>query len=127
VWVGLAQDPLEPHPLLGRHKVSWRPHYDPGLRQAEARGWFDLIFSDAQGRLVEGARSSLFVRLAGRWATPAVARGALPGVWRAKVLADPAWGAEEGPLTVQDLARAEALMVCNALRGPLVARLAPAL
>lgn len=64
----------------------------------------------------------MFLKLAGRWCTPPVADGALPGVMRGLVLEDPAWRAVERSLTRDDLDRAEAVMVCNALRGVLPAR-----
>jgi para-aminobenzoate synthetase/4-amino-4-deoxychorismate lyase len=53
-----------------------------------------------------------------------VSDGALPGVMRGVLLADPAWDARERSLTRADLARAEGLVVCNALRGALPAELA---
>jgi para-aminobenzoate synthetase/4-amino-4-deoxychorismate lyase len=43
---------------------------------------------------------------------------------RGVLLADPAWDAQERSLTRADLARAEAIVVCNALRGALPAELA---
>jgi para-aminobenzoate synthetase/4-amino-4-deoxychorismate lyase len=82
-----------------------------------------MLFFDAAGRLVEGGRSNVFLRLGGRWFTPPLADGALPGVMRGVLLDDPAWGASERSLTREDLLRADALMVCNALRGPLAATL----
>ena len=45
----------------------------------------------------------------------------LPGVMRDILLADPAWVALERTLTRDDLLRAEAIVVCNALRGPMPA------
>jgi para-aminobenzoate synthetase/4-amino-4-deoxychorismate lyase len=83
-----------------------------------------MLFFDAAGHLVEGGRSNVFVRLVGRWFTPPLADGALPGVMRGVVLDDPAWAACERSLTLDDVLRADALMVCNALRGPLAATLA---
>jgi branched-subunit amino acid aminotransferase/4-amino-4-deoxychorismate lyase len=74
--------------------------------------------------LTEGARSNVFVKLDGKWFTPPVACGLLPGVMRATLLADPAWDARERVLTLDDLLRADEIVVCNALRGPLAARLA---
>ncbi|MEP7295103.1 MAG: aminodeoxychorismate synthase component I [Burkholderiales bacterium] len=111
------------HPLAG-HKTTLRRRYDAGVRAAEDAGAFDTLFFNAADRLVEGGRSNVFVRLAGRWWTPPLSDGALPGVMRAVLLADPAWGAAERILGRADLAAAEALMVCNALRGPLAAELA---
>ena len=108
---------------LAAHKTSLREHYDEGVRAAERAGAFDSLFFSASGRVVEGGRSSVFVCRAGRWFTPPLADGVLPGVMRGMILQDPAWNASERSLTIDDLRRADALMVCNALRGPLPARL----
>ena len=43
--------------------------------------------------------------------------------WRGVLLRDLAWDAAERSLSLDELRRADALMVCNALRGPLPARL----
>jgi para-aminobenzoate synthetase/4-amino-4-deoxychorismate lyase len=107
---------------LSAHKTTLRQHYDEGVRAAEHAGAFDSLFFTEDGRLVEGGRTSVFLRLAGRWYTPPVTDGALPGVMRSVVLADPQWQATEHSLSADDLARAEAIMVCNALRGLLMAR-----
>ncbi len=108
---------------LAAHKTTRRDRYDAGVRDAEQQGAFDsLLFSDT-GWLVEGGRSSVFLQLGGRWFTPPLADGALPGVMRAVLLDDPAFGATERRLAADDLARAEAIVVCNALRGVLPARL----
>jgi para-aminobenzoate synthetase/4-amino-4-deoxychorismate lyase len=107
---------------LSAHKTTLRLHYDDGVRAAERVGAFDSLFFTEDGRLVEGGRTSVFLKLAGRWYTPPVADGALPGVMRGLVLADPTWQAEERSLSAADLACAESIMVCNALRGALLAR-----
>lgn len=123
--VGLlvATQPLPDANPLAAHKTTLRRHYDEAVRAAEAAGAFDSLFLGADGRLVEGGRSSVFLQLDGRWWTPPVADGALPGVMRGVLLDDPAWGAAERRLTRADLMRADAIVVCNALRGALRARL----
>ncbi|HKX40225.1 MAG TPA: chorismate-binding protein, partial [Burkholderiaceae bacterium] len=108
---------------LAAHKTTHRAVYDAGVRAAEGAGAFDALFFDTAGRLVEGGRSNVFVRLDGGWWTPPLSDGALPGVMRGVLLDDPAWAARERSLTREDLARAEAIVVCNALRGALVAEL----
>ena len=108
---------------LAAHKTTLRAAYDEGVRAAEAAGAFDSLFFTADGRLVEGGRTSVFVELDGRWVTPPLADGALPGVMRGCLLADPVWAAAERSLSRHDLQRAEAIVVCNALRGVLPARL----
>jgi para-aminobenzoate synthetase/4-amino-4-deoxychorismate lyase len=113
----------EVHPLAA-HKTTLRAVYDEGVRAAERAGAFDSLFFDCRGHLVEGGRSSVFVRLDGRWWTPPLADGVLPSVMRGVLLADPAWGAGERRITLAEVEAAEALLVCNALRGGLPARLA---
>ncbi|MHB1122106.1 MAG: bifunctional chorismate-binding protein/class IV aminotransferase [Ramlibacter sp.] len=123
VTLVLARTPAPGPAALARHKTTHRAGYDAAVRQAEAAGAFDALFFNAHGRLTEGGRSNVFVRLDGRWVTPPVSDGVLPGVMRARLLEDPAWAAVERSVSRHELQRAEAIVVCNALRGPLPARL----
>ena len=124
VPVLLAGSPLRAMNALMRHKTTWRDRYDAALREAQARGAFDTLFHDETGRLTEGARSNVFLQLDGQWLTPALAGGGiLPGTMRAELLEDPAWQAREAHLTLADLRRAERIVLTNALRGAIEARL----
>jgi para-aminobenzoate synthetase / 4-amino-4-deoxychorismate lyase len=122
----LAHDAVRADSLFLRHKTSVRERFDAAWREAESGGAFDTLFFNERGELTEGGRCSVFVKLDGRWATPALACGLLPGVMRAVLLADPAWDAREGVITRAMLQRAQEIVVCNALRGPLKATLAAA-
>ncbi|WP_296951751.1 aminodeoxychorismate synthase component I [uncultured Massilia sp.] len=126
VKVLLADAPVRSHDLFLRHKTSVRRRYDAAWRAAERAGAFDTLFFNERGELTEGGRSNVFVRVAGRWVTPPLSAGVLPGVMRAVLLDDPAWGAVEVPITRETLERAQEIVVCNALRGPLPAVLARA-
>lgn len=108
-------------PLL-RHKTTRRAEYDRGWREAEARGAFDTLFFNERGELTEGGRSNVFVKLAGRWWTPPLESGVLPGIMRGVLLEDIDLHAAERVLTRVDVQNAEALLVCNALRGAVQAR-----
>jgi para-aminobenzoate synthetase/4-amino-4-deoxychorismate lyase len=123
VRVVVADDPLAREAALARHKTTARAALDAGVRAAQAEGAFDMLFFDADGRLLEGGRSNVFLRVGGRWFTPPLDDGVMPGVLRGVLLDDPAWAASERTLVRADLLRAEAIVVCNALRGPLVATL----
>lgn len=101
------------------HKSSRRERYDAAWRAAEAKGAFDTLFFNERGELTEGGRSNVFVRLGGRWYTPPLSCGLLPGVLRAVMLAAPAWRASEKVITRAMLDQAEDIIVCNSLRGPL--------
>ncbi len=119
----LAGEPVDGDDPFLRHKTTLRRRYDRAIRQAAARGAFDVLFVNRAGRLTEGARSNVFVKLDGRWFTPPLADGLLPGVMRGVLLDDPALAARERALTPADLDRAEAILLSNALRGAVPARL----
>jgi para-aminobenzoate synthetase/4-amino-4-deoxychorismate lyase len=121
VKVLLAPQPTVADDLFLRHKTTVRERYDAAWRAAEAQHAFDMLFFNTRGELTEGGRSNVFVKLQGRWYTPPLASGLLPGVMRAVLLADPAWNASERRLTRDDLRAAEEVVVCNALRGALSA------
>jgi para-aminobenzoate synthetase/4-amino-4-deoxychorismate lyase len=118
----LASHPTMADDLFLRHKTTVRERYDAAWRAAEERGAFDLLFFNSLGELTEGARSNIFIRLSGRWYTPPLASGVLPGIMRGLLLGDPAWHACERRLTLQDLRDADEIVVCNALRGALRAQ-----
>jgi para-aminobenzoate synthetase/4-amino-4-deoxychorismate lyase len=119
----LADDATQSDDLFLRHKTSIRSRYDAAWRNAETRGAFDTLFFNERDELTEGGRSNVFVKLDGRWYTPPLACGALPGVMRALLLSDPAWAAQERVITRAMLDSAQDIMVCNALRGALMATL----
>ena len=98
------------------HKTTRRALYDHCLAEAQAQGFDDVIFLNERGEVTEGAISNLFVEKAGRLYTPPLECGLLPGVYRRRVLAaDPR--AEERVLRLEDLQTADALYLCNAVRG----------
>ncbi|HDR9803121.1 TPA: bifunctional anthranilate synthase component I family protein/class IV aminotransferase [Burkholderia cenocepacia] len=101
------------------HKTTRRAEYDRAWQAAEALGGFDMLFVNERGEVTEGGRSNLFVKLDGRWVTPPLASGVLPGVMRGVLLDDRAFGAVERVVTRDDLARAQGLLLTNALRGAL--------
>lgn len=121
VKVFLADTATDSSDLFLRHKSSQRARYDAAWQAAEQRGGFDLLFFNERDELTEGGRSNVFVKIAGRWCTPPLACGVLPGVMRRVLLADPQWDAVETVITRADLLDAQEIVVCNALRGALPA------
>jgi para-aminobenzoate synthetase / 4-amino-4-deoxychorismate lyase len=105
------------------HKTTRRDKFDHGWQTAEQLGAFDTLFFNERGEVTEGGRSNVFVRLSERWWTPPLSSGLLSGVMRAVILDDPTWDAAEKVLTLQDLLHAESLVLCNALRGILPAKI----
>jgi para-aminobenzoate synthetase/4-amino-4-deoxychorismate lyase len=109
--------------LLLRHKTTARALYNAELARAQRAGCFDALFANERDEVTEGARSNVFVKLDGRWYTPPVACGLLPGVMRAAMLADPAFGATERVITLDELDSAQALILTNSVRGSVPARI----
>jgi para-aminobenzoate synthetase / 4-amino-4-deoxychorismate lyase len=105
--------------LLLAHKVNKRTLYDLAWKNAVALGGFDAVFLNEAGFVTEGGRSSIFIQPKGsnQWLTPPLSAGVLPGVMRQSLLDDPQWNAREAMFTAADLADADRILVCNALRG----------
>ena len=101
------------------HKISQRPLYDQAWQKAAELGGFDAIFTNEQGLVTEGGRTSIFVKPQGsmEWLTPPLTAGLLPGVMRASLLGDPALNAREANLTIKDVSMADEIILTNALRG----------
>ena len=112
---------------LRRHKTSARAVYDAGWQAAERAGAFDSLFFNARDELLEGGRSSVFVKVDGGWLTPPLDADILPGVMRAAVLADGmrylGGAVREAVVTRAMVLGAEALALANSLRGVLPAEL----
>ncbi|HTR11397.1 MAG TPA: aminodeoxychorismate synthase component I [Paraburkholderia sp.] len=127
VGVLLASDhgfaPVASADALLLRKTTRRAEFDRGWREAEAQGAFDMLFFNERGELTEGGRTNVFVKLGGQWWTPPLASGVLPGVMRGVLLDDATFGAKERVLTRDDVLNAEALLLTNALRGAVPARL----
>ncbi len=91
--------------------------YDAGRDAAKHAGVDDVLLFDARGRVVEGARSNIFVvRRDGALVTPPIAHGAVAGVAREIVLERVQEAREEAvPLAI--LTDAREIVLVNAVRG----------
>jgi len=131
VSLRVAEQTREAVHSLPSHKTNLRAAYDAAWQAAEREGAFDAVFFNGDGTLAEGGRSTVLVKLDGAWWTPPLSAGVLPGVMRAVLLEDatPWLGGplRERVLTRADVARAEAIAVCNALRGVVPAHFEPPL
>jgi len=77
---------------------------------------FDGIMCDTEDRVVCATSANLFALVGGRWLTPGVARCGVAGIARAWVLAN-APNAVETDLSAAEISHADALFLCNAVRG----------
>ncbi len=89
------------------------------MREARQRGASEALIVDGSGGVAEGASSNVFAYLEGRWRTPPLSVGILPGITRATILdacRDHGVPVVEEPLSVEDLTRAEEAFICSSIR-----------
>jgi para-aminobenzoate synthetase/4-amino-4-deoxychorismate lyase len=113
VLLAVDDEPVDPGESWLHHKTTMREPYD---RRARRRPDVDdVIMVNTRGELTETTRASLALELDGRWWTPPLGSGCLPGVERARLLE--AGRLQERVLPVADLGRAEGVAVLSSLRG----------
>ena len=88
-------------------KTTHRPHLTVGNQE--------IIYHTAAGELLETSIGNLVLKISGKLYTPPIRLGILPGIYRQLLLET--GQVEERVLTLKDLARAEAIFGCNAVRG----------
>lgn len=116
VMVALAPLPVAADDWRLRHKTSDRAFYDDTRRAA---GAFEVVLLRPDGQVTEGSFTNVFVERGGVLLTPPLSAGLLPGVLRARLLAE--GRAVEAALTSGDLA--SGFFIGNALRGLIPAQL----
>ncbi|MCV2489828.1 aminodeoxychorismate synthase component I [Geodermatophilus sp. YIM 151500] len=113
VLLALDDDPVDPGESWLYHKTSRREPYD--RRRDRRPDVDDVIMLNDRGELTETTRATLALELDGRWWTPPVGSGCLPGVERARLV--DLGVLRERVLRRDDLHRATGLAVISSLRG----------
>ena len=106
-------EPVDPADPMLFHKTSLRRRYEEArARHPEAD---DVLLTNRRGDVTESTIANLVVRLEGRWWTPPLDAGLLPGVGR-EVALEEGWLTER-PIGVGELAGAEELALVSDVRG----------
>ncbi|VFR17491.1 Para-aminobenzoate synthase, aminase component / Aminodeoxychorismate lyase  len=114
--LALASERLDSQEHLLRHKTTHRPWYTRATTWlAEHPDHFDVLFLNERDEVCEGTRTNVYILREGRWLTPPLSSGVLPGVQRAALLAR--GEAREAVVTLDDLEQAQGVRLSNALRG----------
>ena len=107
--------------LLSRCKTFAYGGAIQAKREARGAGADDALLESTAGGLCCGTTANLLVLRDGRWWTPPLAGGCLPGVMRGRALAMGL--AQEAELTLADLRAAEATVLLNSLGCRPISRL----
>lgn len=116
ITVQLSPERTSSTNVFMRHKTTQREMYDRGYKEARAAGFDEIIFQNERGEVTEGTISNIFIKKSGKLLTPPLTCGVLPGIFRRHLLETDAT-AEEGIVTVEDLKTADAVFLCNSVRG----------
>jgi para-aminobenzoate synthetase / 4-amino-4-deoxychorismate lyase len=114
--VNLAAERTSSGDYFLQHKTTRRELYDRSYHRARLAGFDDTLFANERDEITEGAISNIFIEKAGRWFTPPLSSGVLPGICRRHLL-ESQTGATERALTLEDLRQADQLYICNAVQG----------
>ena len=106
-------DPVDPADPMLFHKTTARARYD--LARERFPDADDVVLVNASGRVTETTRANIAIRSDGRWVTPPLTDGLLPGCERAALLADGTL--EEASFGIEDLEGAESVVFLNSVRG----------
>ncbi|HEX7247209.1 MAG TPA: aminodeoxychorismate synthase component I [Actinomycetota bacterium] len=105
--------PVDPTDPILFHKTTLRGVYERALtRHPDAD---DVLLVNDRGEITESTIANVAVSIGGRWVTPPLDAGLLPGVGREVALED-GW-LEEGTVNVEDLDRADAIELVSDVRG----------
>ncbi|MDO8946591.1 MAG: aminodeoxychorismate synthase component I [Desulfocapsaceae bacterium] len=99
------------------HKTTRRDVYDRELKRARDQGLLDYCFLNERAELTEGCISSIILYRGGVYVTPSLQCGLLAGIMRKHLLADTQIPLREEVLTLDDLQQADAVFLCNSVRG----------
>jgi para-aminobenzoate synthetase/4-amino-4-deoxychorismate lyase len=121
VRLALANEPVASADVSLFHKGSDRSRY--ARLRAERPEVDDVVLWNERGEVTETTIANLAVLLEGRWFTPALTCGLLPGVERGRLVE--AGTLAERVITVEQLGGAEQVALVSSLRGWRPASLAP--
>lgn len=99
------------------HKTTRRELYESEYADSLEKGYSDTIFQNEKDEITEGTRTNIVIRSGQKWYTPPLDSGLLPGTYRAHLLASRRVRVVEKVLYPDDLAAADEVFLCNALRG----------
>jgi len=116
--VVFAAQRVDSRDLFRYHKTTVRSEYESELSRLRSMPeLFDALFCNERGELCEGARSNVFLSFGGILHTPPLSAGLLNGIMRRKLLREQPVPIVERTLYPEDVVRADAVFISNAVRG----------
>ena len=98
------------------HKTTNRALYDTELERCRALGFFDVIFTNTEDQITEGAITNIIIHKNGEYYTPPVSCGLLPGIFRQHILETAILLVKEKILYLEDIVKADKIYLMNSVR-----------
>lgn len=112
-----AKKPSDRSSVWFYHKTTRRELYNEAYASAQNMGFFDLCFCNEEGEVTEGSISNIIILNKGDYITPPLSSGLLGGIMRKNLLENSRHRIVEKVLTMDDVRDAEAVFLCNSVRG----------
>ncbi len=97
-------------------KTTNRKLYDDEYSIFKSDGFYEVLYLNEREEVTEGSRSNIFLRKGNSWFTPPSTAGILPGIFRKYFMLTNS-DVSEKSLRIEDLIKADELILTNALRG----------
>ncbi len=115
--IGFYQEPIDADSCWFYHKTTNRDLYNAAYSEALSQGLFDVLFYNQKGNVTEGCISNIIICVNGCYYTPPLSDGLLPGVMRQYLHDNSSHPIKERNLKVKDIKEADAVFLCNSVRG----------
>lgn len=99
------------------HKTTNRDLYNEEHKKWKKKGYFDIIFTNENNQITEGAISNIIVKRNSFYYTPPLECGLLNGIFRKYLLSNKKISLKEKVLYKEDVKKAEEIYMINSVRG----------
>jgi para-aminobenzoate synthetase / 4-amino-4-deoxychorismate lyase len=123
VRVKFSDELTDENDIFLAHKTTKRELYDRSLSSCRAEGYFEILFTNKNGELTEGAISNIIIKKGGIYLTPPLSSGVLPGTYREYLLRSKKIPLREEILRKEDVLSAEGIFIVNSLIKMVAAKL----
>jgi para-aminobenzoate synthetase/4-amino-4-deoxychorismate lyase len=113
IRVAIDDVPQDPRDVFLFHKTSLRGRYEEARRRHPDAD--DVLLVNDRGEITESTIANVAVRIDGRWRTPPIGAGLLPGIGRA--VAREEGRLVEGSVTIDETRAAEEIALISDTRG----------
>lgn len=111
----IAPNPIETQNVFLYHKTSHRQTYEQAKAEAQIQGQDgEVLLWNQRGEVTESEIANVVVKMDGKWITPPISCGLLPGVFRRWLLETNTL--QEGVISLKDLIACEEIYLINSVR-----------